>query len=553
MSIIPAPVLLESRDGEHTLVDQVRIACEGKGTDAVGQYLAIFLEDMYELQADVEVAEPSGLSCDGDILLTRVTEPLDSLANLAVPSEAYELEVTEVAIIIRAMENHGLFNGVQTLIQLLPAAATLEAISLQCVKVTDSPRFGWRGVLLDVGRHYFSVPFHKKFLDAMAFHKMNKFHWHLTEDQGWRLEVKGYPKLTEHGAWRGREGSSYGGFYSQDEVKEILAYAAQRFIEVVPEIELPGHCGAALASYPYLGCRGDVTEVPVHWGVHEDVYCAGKESTFEFLEGVLKEVISLFPSQYIHIGGDECPKTRWRSCPACQQRIQEQELEDEYELQSWFIRRINRFMAAQGKQLIGWDEILEGGLAEGACVMSWRGIIGGVRAARGGHDVIMSPTSHCYFDYKQSMRSDEPGAWYAMLPLEVVYAFDPVPPEPQHEEPATPMSRSGDGDSDGSGMDVESASNGMGDGGGVSVTPAYADWTLPTKDAHHIIGGQANVWTEYISDEDTVEYMTFPRLAALSEAVWSSKANKDWANFKERLPRFMKHIEAMGNKSRPLS
>lgn len=553
MGVIPAPLIFESMEGEHTLVDQVNIACEGKGADAVGRYLAEFLEDRYELQADVDTTEPSGSSCDGDIVLTRVSKPLDSLADLAVPSEAYELEVTDVAIVIRAMENHGLFNGVQTLMQLLPASATLDAISLQCVKITDSPRFGWRGVLLDVGRHYFSVPFHKKFLDAMAFHKMNKFHWHLTEDQGWRLEVKGYPKLTEHGAWRGREGQQYGGFYSQDEVKEILAYAAQRFIEVVPEIELPGHCGAALASYPYLGCRGDVTEVPVHWGVHEDVYCAGKESTFEFLEGVLKEVISLFPSQYIHIGGDECPKTRWRSCPACQQRIQEQELEDEYELQSWFIRRVNRFLAGQGKQLIGWDEILEGGLAEGACVMSWRGIIGGVRAARGGHDVIMSPTSHCYFDYKQSMRSDEPGAWYAMLPLEVVYAFDPVPPEPQHEEPPTPMSRSGDGDSDGSAMDVEAASSSVGDGGGVSVTPAYADWTLPAKDAHHIIGGQANVWTEYISDEDTVEYMTFPRLAALSEAVWSTKANKDWSDFKDRLPSFMQHIEAMGNKTRPLN
>ncbi|EIE27605.1 glycoside hydrolase [Coccomyxa subellipsoidea C-169] len=496
---------------------------------------------------------------------------------------------------------------------------------------------------------------------------MNRFHWHLTEDQGWRLEIKMYPKLTEFGAWRGKdEANMYGGFYTQEEVREVVAYATRRFITVVPEIELPGHCGAALACYPHLACTGDVAAVPRQWGVHEDVYCAGKESTFTFLEDVLNEVLELFPSEFIHIGGDECPKTRWRACEACQRQLREADLEDEYALQSWFVGRINKFLRSKGRQLIGWDEILEGGLSPGAIVMSWRGVSGGVKAAKAGHEVIMSPTSHCYFDYRQSLKYDEPGAWYAMLPLEMVYSFDPVPPPPPEQEliqehthdfedadasasdrngieegpadgpssreededkfvgpvpppPATPpqdsdsldidvgldsastgiqpMSVSGPGSpvracEDDEEADIEEdnaleegsvahlnsrrdgaigecpeeylaamdENGGIEDAGrqgsapvlvGLPVRP-QCPWTLDPEYAVNIKGGQANVWTEYISDEATVEYMLLPRLTALAEAVWSPPESRDWGSYLHRLKAHLPLLDARSFNYRPL-
>ncbi|KAK9815323.1 hypothetical protein WJX72_001752 [[Myrmecia] bisecta] len=545
MAIIPMPAFAEQQPGQFTLPAQVVVTYDDEELANTADLLIKQLCSRLNLTAEAQpCAQPNHQSTTGPatIVLGLHPEGLASLEDLSNLDEAYDLTITPEGISIAAIHAHGVFNGVQSLLQLLPATPAGDSVTLDCLKIIDSPRFGWRGGMLDVGRHFFALPFIFKFLDLLAFYKFNIFHWHLTEDQGWRMEVKSHPKLTEMGAWRRTgETESYGGFYTQAEMKEVVAYAAERFIEVVPEVELPGHCGAALACYPHLSCSGEVAEVPRQWGVHEDVYCAGKEETFQFLETVLNETMAMFPCQYIHIGGDECPKVRWQSCPCCQKRIQDLGLEDEYELQSWFVSRINKFLKAAGKKLIGWDEILEGGLAEGATVMSWRGITGGVRAARAGHPVIMTPTSHCYFDYRQSLRADEPGAWYAMLPLEVVYSFDPVPPEPV--DCATPMSHSSmDSSASDLNLNLNAASTGS----------LAGDWALEASHSDNILGGQANVWTEYISDQATVEYMTLPRLAAMAEALWSPKDMRDWEDFQARLRVHLRHYDAMGLTYRPL-
>ncbi len=320
----------------------------------------------------------------------------------------------------------------------------IEGLSLSvpaCI-IEDEPRFVYRGMHLDVGRHMFPVATIKRYIDMLALHKMNTFHWHLTEDQGWRIEIKKYPKLTEIGAFRnetvvghaGRpplvfDGKRYGGFYTQDEVRDVVAYAKSKFITVIPEIEMPGHAMAALASYPELSCTGGPFEVNTKWGVMDDVFCAGKEETFTFLQDVLTEVIDLFPGTYIHVGGDECPKARWEKCPLCQKRIKDEGLKDEHELQSYFIQRIEKFLSSKGRKLIGWDEILEGGLAPEATVMSWRGTKGGIAAAKQKHDVIMTPSSHVYLDYYQCEPAGQPLAIGGYLPLEKVYSFNPMPEE----------------------------------------------------------------------------------------------------------------------------
>ncbi|KAK9837633.1 hypothetical protein WJX74_001756 [Apatococcus lobatus] len=540
MGIIPAPLRVRQVEGNFRLPELVTVGHQDHESRATADYLVDYFQERLQLDSSAELAAaPEG----GQIVSLRLSHDLPNLVELPHNSEAYELRIQPEGISISALKPHGLFNGVQSLLQLLPATPPADEVLLECTEIVDGPRFTWRGALLDVGRHYFSVPFILKFLDSLALHKINKFHWHLTEDQGWRLEVKAYPKLTSFGSIRIRGDHKYGGFYTQDEVREVVKYAAERFIEVVPEIELPGHCGAALACYPELSCTGQVKHVPAQWGIHEDVYCAGKDSTFKFLETVLGEVMDLFPSSYIHIGGDECPKVRWQKCPRCQERIKEEGLMDEYHLQSWFISRISKFLYARKKHMIGWDEILEGGIPHDAVVMSWRGILGGIRAAQEGHQVIMTPTSNCYFDYRQSLRSDEPGAWYAMLPLEMVYAFDPIPPEPDE---AVPMSRDsqdslGDGDS-------KPTSN----GGSTAAPHLPPEWVLDRKDASNILGGQACVWTEYISDEATAEYMTFPRLSALAECVWSAPHRHDWEDFVARLKTHVRFFEAMELEYRPV-
>ncbi len=418
--------------------------------------------------------------------------------------EAYQLSVSPDKVLLTAGSSAGLFYGVQTLRQLLPYQIEGEGSEnvdwyIPAVEIEDEPRFSYRGMHLDVGRHFFPPEFIKEYIDLIAMHKMNTFHWHLTEDQGWRIEIKKYPRLTEVGAWRDGtlighlgnnprkyDGERYGGFYTQEEVKEIVAYAAERHVTVIPEIELPGHSLAALAAYPGLGCTAGPFAVAQHWGVFEDIYCP-KEETFSFLEDVLTEVMALFPGKYIHIGGDEAPKSRWKASRVAQDVIRKEGLKDEFELQSYFIQRIEKFLNSKGRRIIGWDEILEGGLAPNATVMSWRGEAGGIEAAKEGHDVVMTPGSHCYFDFYQSRSPGEPLAIGGFTPLEKVYHYEPVPKE---------------------------------------LTPA---------EAKHVLGAQGNVWTEYMKTQEHVEYMILPRMTALSEVLWSSAKSRDWERFQEKL------------------
>lgn len=428
--------------------------------------------------------------------------------------EGYILEVLPEKILIKASTDKGAFYAVQSLRQLLPSIFendqnSIQSVRIQCQKIEDIPRFDYRGMHLDVGRHLYPVEFILKYIDALAMLKMNTFHWHLTEDQGWRVEIKKYPELNKIAAYRNEtiighysdqphqfDGKRYGGFYTQDEIKEIVAYAAARHITVIPEIEMPGHSQSAIAAYPELGCRGEQVEVATKWGVFEEIYCT-KDETFDFLENVLNEVMELFPSEYIHIGGDEAPKSRWKSCSNCQKRIISEGLKDEHELQNYFISRIEQFLNSKGRQIIGWDEILEGGLAPNATVMSWRGISGAIEAAKQGHQVIMSPTSHCYFDYYQSENTDEPLAIGGFLPLEKVYEFEPIPEE------------------------------------------------LNDSEANYVLGAQGNVWTEYLPTEDQVEYMVFPRILAMSEVVWSSKAKRNYKDFINRVEQFHERLSTL--------
>ncbi|MDZ7634477.1 MAG: beta-N-acetylhexosaminidase [Bacteroidales bacterium] len=426
--------------------------------------------------------------------------------------EAYRLEVSGDAITIEAGNEAGVFYAFQTLMQLIwPSQQEIRGeIAIPCVAITDKPQYRWRGMHLDVSRHFFPKEFIFKMLDAMAMHKLNTFHWHLTDDQGWRIEIDGYPELASVAAWRDEtlighgsetpwvyDGKRYGGYYTKEDVREVVEYAARLHINVLPEIEMPGHAVAALQAYPQLSCTGGPVPPFNRWGVSEDVFCPGREETFEFLEGVLSEVAELFPYEYIHIGGDECPKVRWQQCDLCQERIAENGLKDEHELQSWFIKRIEAFLASKGKKIIGWDEILEGGIADNAAVMSWRGHSGGIQAANMGHDVVMTPHSFVYLDYYQS-KYNEPLAIGGMLDMRKVYSIDIMPPEIEEEK------------------------------------------------KKHIIGAQVNVWTEYMADEQHVEYMVFPRLAALAEALWTPASRLDYDDFTTRMNSQYARYDAMG-------
>ena len=424
----------------------------------------------------------------------------------SLPAEGYELNVDGEGIEVRASQFPGFLYALQSLEQLLPAAvygtepAPDAAWEVPCVKIADAPRFAYRGMHLDVARHFFSVDEVKRYIDVMAIHKLNTLHWHLTDDQGWRIEIKRYPELTAVGSirkatvvrkeWGTYDGTPYGGFYTQDEIRDVVKYAADLGVTVIPEIDLPGHMLAALTAYPELGCTGGPYEVWGRWGVADDVLCPGREKTFEFLEGVLTEVMELFPSEYIHIGGDECPKVRWEKCPRCQAKIRQLGLKDdgehtaEHYLQSYVTDRIGKFLAQHGRRIIGWDEILEGRAPSDAVVMSWRGSEGGIAAAKLGHDVIMTPNSHFYFDYYQSLDTDaEPFGIGGYIPMEQVYSYDPAFPE---------------------------------------LTP---------EQQKHILGVQANLWTEYVLSDEHLEYMLLPRLAALSEVQWCLPETKDWNRF----------------------
>ena len=439
-------------------------------------------------------------------------------ANIAL--EGYELLVTKKSVIVKASDENGVIYAIETIKQLLPTdiygkeQAKDVKYSIPCVDIKDAPRFAYRGMLLDCARHYFSVQEIKRFLDMLAVHKMNRFHWHLTDDQGWRIEIKKLPRLKEISAyrngtiikkdWDSNDGIRYGYCYSQEEIKEIVNYASSLGITIIPEIDLPGHMLGALAAYPELGCTGGPYEVWKSWGVSDEVLCVGKEETFKFLETVLAEVMDLFPSEYIHIGGDECPKNRWKECPACQAKIKELGLKDddkhtkESYLQNYVTARVQKFVNDHGKKIIGWDEILEGDLAKGATVMSWQGVSGGIEAAKRGYDAIMSPNSFLYFDYYQSSEVDkEPFGIGGNLPIEKVYSYEPY------------------------------------DG-------------MPENAQKHILGVQANLWTEYVATPEHLEYMILPRMAALSEIQWSPASEKNFERFKESLKHEFSMYDKMG-------
>jgi len=507
--IIPQPAQLHPGQGAFTVLPGMNIVVNTKDSK-VAETAAYLSETLSRISSySIPVVSPTKAA------EKSITFNLDSeQKNLG--EEGYALDVSPQAVKLTAAAPAGLFWGVQTIFQLLPvdiyAQQTVKNTTLQIpsVKIEDVPRYSYRGMHLDVCRHYFPVKFIKRYIDLLAIHKMNVLHWHLTEDQGWRIEIKKYPKLTEISAFRDEtlvghysdqphkyDGKRYGGYYTQEEVRDIVAYAQKRNITVIPEIEMPGHSLAVLAAYPEFACTEGPFKVGTKWGVFEDVYCAGNDQVFTFLTDVLTEVVDLFPAKYIHIGGDECPKSRWEECEKCQARITREGLKDEHELQSYFIRRIEKFLLSKNRRLIGWDEILEGGLAPEATVMSWRGIEGGIEAAKQGHDVIMTPTSHCYFDYYQGDPKTEPLAIGGMLTLEKVYSYEPTPEE------------------------------------------------LNASEAKHILGAQANVWTEYIKTPEKAEYMALPRMCALAEVVWSSKEHRNWKDFNTRLGTHFKRLDQL--------
>jgi hexosaminidase len=428
--------------------------------------------------------------------------------------EAYSLTVDKGGVRIAAGGGAGLLYGAQTLLQLLPAKATAGAVPVPFVQIQDQPAFNWRGGHLDVSRHFFSVAFIKKYIDLLAAYKLNTFHWHLTDDQGWRLEIKKYPKLTTVSAYRPEtivgaqqqikkedfkyDGTPYGGFYTQEQVKEVVAYAKQRYVTIVPEIEMPGHSVAILAAYPELACRPGPYTAWTMWGVNEDIVCPS-EATITFFENVLAEVSQLFPGRYVHIGGDEAPKTRWKESPLVQEIMRREGFTDVEQVQGWFNRRIEKYLASKGKKLIGWDEILEGGISPGATVMSWRGEKGGIEAARQNHDVVMTPTTYVYLDYGQNPQPHspyEPLMIGGYLPLSKVYSYNPLPAE---------------------------------------LTPAQQQ---------HILGVQANLWTEYVTTPAKAEYMLFPRMLAVSEVAWTPAAQRTYADFLPRLGQQYARLDA---------
>ena len=480
----------------------------GAGADEllrIGQSLSQDIQRTTGVVMPVTVATLGSPTPPAGAICLQLTPPPDTLG-----PEGYTLSVQPTRIVLTASRTAGLFWSTQTLRQLLPAQPGSGA-SLPVVEVVDKPRYSWRGMHLDVCRHFFSVEFVKQYLDYLALHKLNTFHWHLTDDQGWRIEIKKYPRLTSVGGYRegtliGHYGETvprydhqrYGGFYTQEQIKEVVAYAQARYITVVPEIEMPGHALAALTAYPELACTSGPFQLAQTWGVFDDIFCAGNEQTFQFLQDVLAEVVPLFPGSVVHIGGDEAPKTRWHTCPKCQARMQAEHLKDEHELQSYFVQRMEKFLNSKGKTIIGWDEILEGGLAPNAAVMSWRGQEGGVAAARQHHPVVMTPGEFAYFDHYQGDPALEPLAFGGYLPLSKVYAFEPTPPE------------------------------------------------LTAAERPYILGGQANLWTEYIPTTQQVEYMLLPRLAALAEVLWTPPAHRSWPDFQQRMRTQYQRYAALG-------
>lgn len=513
LSLVPLPQKVAVTGGVFPLNLDTKIVSDEAALPEA-QCLSAGLRPLIGATLSVSAAGQDGYSA----IILQLIPTLETLG-----SEGYQLSVTPEGITLKAAGRAGLFYGVQTLLQLADGSEN----SLPCAEIEDRPRFAWRGAMLDTSRHFLPKAFVLKFIDLLARHKMNILQLHLTDDQGWRIEIKKYPKLTEIGAWRketlvGRalanpsdagfdpasqrfDGVPHGGFYTQEDAREIVAYAAARHVTVVPEIEMPGHAQAAIAAYPFLGCTDEPLEVSGSWGIHDKLY-KPDERTFEFLRDVLAEVMEIFPSPYIHIGGDEAVKTQWRESEECRQLQRELGLRDEEAVQSYFIGRIDEFITQSGRTLIGWDEILEGGLSPGAVVMSWRGEEGGIEAAALAHDVVMAPHRFTYFDYYQSdARTAEPLAFHQLLTLPTVYGYDPIPA------------------------------------------------ALPPGQESHVLGTQCQLWTEYMPTSRQVEYQAFPRLCAFAEVAWTDKKSKDLADFMERLPKHLTRLDALEVNHRPLS
>jgi len=509
---------------EISLIPQVRKMTLGTSSFKFGESTALIVQNKDQQDVADQFSSLFAKSAGWKLKITtggaEGVNQVSFKTDETLGDEGYALNVTTDRIEIKAAKPAGFFYATQTLRQLLPPE--LEASQKQeniewlvpVISITDSPVFKWRGYMLDVSRHFFTKEEVLQMVDYLSVHKINTLHLHLLDDQGWRIEIKKYPKLTQVGAWRvdredkpwnsrpkqaAGEKATNGGFYTQADIKEMVAYAQSKFITIIPEIEMPAHVTAALAAYPQYSCSGGpFTVLPGGVWPVTDIYCAGNDSTFLFLQDVLSEVIELFPSKYIHIGGDEATKTEWDKCPKCKKRIKTEGLKNSGELQSYFIKRIEKFINSKGRVLLGWDEILEGGLPPKATVMSWRGTLGGIDAAKQGHDVVMTPGQPCYFDHYQGPKNDEPLAIGGFNPLNKVYEFDPIPKE----------------------LDAEAAK--------------------------HILGAQANLWTEYVSTIRHAQYMTFPRIAAMAEALWSPKEVKNWDDFYRRIQTFTKRYDIMG-------
>lgn len=514
ISIIPKPTEIKEKYGYFTITSKTQIIVgENDEINSIVNYLKNKLDRPTGF--DIKIVNIDNNQKSENSIILELENKNNLLGN-----EGYILDINERTVHVIAEKPAGLFYGIQSIRQLLPpdieSCETIKNVKweIPCVLITDKPEYRWRGMMLDVSRHFFNKEYVKELIDYLAMYKLNKFHIHLVDDQGWRIEIKKYPKLTEIGSWRvdredmpwdsrepqkKGEKATYGGYFTQNDIREIVEYAKSRYITIIPEIEMPAHVSSALAAYPEYSCTGGPFTVPPGgvWPI-TDIYCAGNDKTFEFLQNILSEVIELFPGEYIHIGGDEATKTEWKKCPKCQTRIKNEGLKNEQELQSYFVKRIEKFLISKNKKLIGWDEILEGGLAPEATVMSWRGTKGGIESAKQGHDVVMSPTSNCYFDYYQGIWDFEPLTIGGFLPLKKVYSFEPTPDK------------------------------------------------LTTDEKKHILGGQANLWTEYQTNPQKAQYMTFPRIAALSEVVWSQKNNRDWNDFANRIVKEMKRYDSAG-------
>jgi hexosaminidase len=514
INIIPQPAEIKQPKiaASFNITPATQIVLEGSGLENSANFFNDYLQRFYNFK--LKIVKKASSKNAITLNFERMDKPI---------AGAYTLTADAKGVYIAGDNETGAFYGIQTLIQLLPVPEAGKQIPnsklpIPFLTITDYPRFAYRGLMLDAGRHFFPVDFVKKYIDYIALLKMNYFHWHLTEDQGWRIEIKKYPRLTEVGSKRngtiigrypgkGSDNEPYGGFYTQEQIKDVVKYAAERYITVIPELELPGHSSAAIAAYPQLSCfpdtatfikpemisdaskqqlaGGRIKLVQETWGVFKDVYCPS-EYTFNFLQDVIDEILPLFPAKYIHIGGDECPKDAWKESAFCQNLIKEKGLKDEHGLQSYFIGRVEKYINSKGKQIIGWDEILEGGLAPNATVMSWRGEEGGIDAAKQNHDVIMTPGAYVYLDHAQSKKEDSVTIG-GFLPLENVYKYEPIPA------------------------------------------------VLNEAQAKHVLGAQGNVWTEYMGNTQKVEYMIFPRVSALSEVLWSPKAKNDYTDFEKRM------------------